>query len=537
VLIGRKDSTLGTNSSFESPAHSQFFTADTQAISVTRNDTTETYSGIAHNAEPVTVHYDPVSGKYMLVSGDRVAVHTVEALQDRFYPVDRVEGYQSEYRTSYKTLNYVTGMSWASRILSGSSTQFDFRNFVYGFPTEDASLPKSGTATFGLTLGGTIVDKQYEDYGFTTDLSALVSYSGKGVLRADLGAGTIALDGWLEFLPGYAQLSGAGLISSGANGFSGSLAATGPDNTYDGTFSGRFYGPGAAEAGGTFQADNGPNALFAGYFVGARDEVLAKAFTPWNALTGSSSFDLWSVNDPFYFDKLSIDYNSATGGYVFHDLFFNYPVDVAFGPGDIDPARSDASRIWYEGDPAGSHISGWLNNPAAGNPQIDLTYTRFGEFESYPEPPSSVPRDHHVVFGNATPIDLIPRAGTATYTGIALGTGELPFLGYTGGIHGTSTMAVNFGDWTLTSQLKLFTDEAVPQAIGTFDFDAAFDTYRFTGLVRNYPPNTGSMEATFFGPHAEEFGYIWNIGILENLDPGLARWNNMRGIAVGTKDP
>ncbi|WEK47375.1 MAG: hypothetical protein P0Y56_03560 [Candidatus Andeanibacterium colombiense] len=230
VIIGRKDSTLGTNSSFVAPDHSQFFTADTQTVSVTHNDTTETYSGVSHGTAPVTVHFDPVTGKYMLISGDRAVIHTVEAQQQRFYPVDQVQVYQSEYRPSFKTLKYVTGMSWASRTVSGQNSQYDFRDFVYGFPTANSSVPKTGLAAFELTLGGTIVDKKYDGVDFPTELAAQVAYPSGGVLLADFGAGTLSLNAGLDVLAGHVELQGQGTISSAANGFTGTLTADGPDN-------------------------------------------------------------------------------------------------------------------------------------------------------------------------------------------------------------------------------------------------------------------------------------------------------------------
>ncbi len=544
VLIGRRDGNGGTNTDFVQPAYNQFFTANTQTLSTIYDSAAGTYSSIGHDAAPVIIHFDAATGKYTLVSGERVAVHTVEQYQQRFYPVDRIEIYQSEYRTSFKTLKYVTGMSWASRILlDGTKEDLDFRNFVYGFPTAQNAVPVSGKAAYELTMAGTFLDKKYQAADFSSEPSALISMSGDGTLFADFGSGQVSLDGALELvledvnLNAQASIVGSGAISSSVNGFSGSLTATSPDNSYSGDFNGQFFGAGAAEVGGTFMASNGPNALLAGYFVGAKDQALIDASTPLAAYSSPVTFATNTALYPSYVDGgVELDFDPAANRFVFQDSYNHSPLPFVIKASDIVAGTQNAARIEYNTNEGDRQLSGWVHNSAPGNSEINLTYTSFAAFETHYDFGAGTQEKHYMLtFGNVTPEALMPRSGTARYSGIAIGQAEMASTGYVGGVHGTSGLTADFGNGTFASEITLFTDQATPQSLGTYLFDGGIGTMGMYGTATGYPDYTGQVSGDFYGPNADEYGFAWALHYYTSAVGG-ALGNTFYGIAVGKKD-
>ncbi|KPL67944.1 hypothetical protein SZ64_07320 [Erythrobacter sp. SG61-1L] len=544
VLIGRKDGAGGTNSDFVNPAYSQFFTSNTQSLSTTYDSAAGTYSSIAHSSAPVLINFQPASGKYVMTSGDRVAVHTVEPYQQRFYPVDRIEVYQTDYRTSFETLKYVTGMSWASRILlDGSKEKLDFRNFVYGFPTAANSVPVSGKAAYDLSMAGTIVDRKYQAADFSSEPAALIASSGDGTLFADFASGKLTLEGELALyleatnLHSPALIEGSGSISSSSNGFTGTLTATSPDNSYSGNFDGQFFGPGAAEVGGTFLASNGPNALLAGYFVGAKDQALIDASTPLAAYSSPVTFATNTAQYPADVDGgVELDFDPAANRFVFHDSYNHSPLLFTIKQSDIVAGTQAAARIEYSTNEGDRQLSGWVHNSAPGNSEINLTYTSFAAFETrYDFGLGTQEKQYMLTFGNVTPEALMPRSGTARYSGIAIGQAEMASTGYIGGVHGTSGLTADFGNGTFASEITLFTDQATPQSLGTYLYDGGIGTNGLYGTATGHHDYTGQLSGDFYGPNADEYGFAWTLYYYTSAVGG-ALGNSFYGIAVGKKD-
>nr|WP_314445397.1 transferrin-binding protein-like solute binding protein [uncultured Sphingomonas sp.] len=120
-------------------------------------------------------------------------------------------------------------------------------SFHFGIPTNVATLPKSGIATYnGLVLGG----GRYEPISFTTAIT------GTSAFRVDFGAmtwsGSLALSGAPAGSGTAATFLGTfnygGEVAS--NGFFGNGMPNGAN--YYGSLMSRFYGPAAAEIGGNW---------------------------------------------------------------------------------------------------------------------------------------------------------------------------------------------------------------------------------------------------------------------------------------------
>ena len=126
-----------------------------------------------------------------------------------------------------------------------------------------SDMPNAGTATYSGNWVGIVLQ------GAGDDSAALEG--GAANLTANLDTSTLT-----AALVGLATLRGAIDGSS----FMGSTATVAANNTYgltpgadfEGEFSGGFYGPAAAEAGGIFDFNGGNNGAFRGAFGGSMDE-------------------------------------------------------------------------------------------------------------------------------------------------------------------------------------------------------------------------------------------------------------------------
>ena len=126
-----------------------------------------------------------------------------------------------------------------------------------------SDMPNMGTATYSGNWVGIVLQ------GAGDDSAALEG--GAANLTANLDMSTLTAS-----LAGLATLRGA----IDGSMFMGSTATVAANNTFgltpgadfEGEFSGGFYGPAAAEAGGVFDFDGGNNGAFRGAFGGSMDE-------------------------------------------------------------------------------------------------------------------------------------------------------------------------------------------------------------------------------------------------------------------------
>jgi hypothetical protein len=204
----------------------------------------------------VDISYDPVSQTYTLRGTPTGSGPTIE---QKFGPGDRLPettylyeriataNGQTDVQRLYignTPLTYVNYGTWESgRTTSSFDQKFDTIYFTYGIPTQAGDMPRAGTASYSLTLGG----------------SGIVnSISGTGTLTANFATSSVDVSLALKALVprplatpyDLATVTGSGTISSsgGNPGFSAGLAGGG----YSGSVKGLFYGPQAAEVGGAF---------------------------------------------------------------------------------------------------------------------------------------------------------------------------------------------------------------------------------------------------------------------------------------------
>jgi hypothetical protein len=142
-------------------------------------------------------------------------------------------------------LSYTAIGNW-NRIQNGVQTLYFA---VSGVPTIVSDMPRSGTATYQTSVGGTAFA-----LGGSTPRS--LQANSTATFSANFGAGTVAttlnlVGAGLNQPPvDFGSYSGTGTITSGGPGFSGTLASAASNPiSATGEFSGAFFGPQASEMG------------------------------------------------------------------------------------------------------------------------------------------------------------------------------------------------------------------------------------------------------------------------------------------------
>jgi hypothetical protein len=206
-------------------------------------------------------------------------------------------------KNNASTYTYVGGGVW-TRIQRGSLANTTTRAdaFAYGVETPDAALPRTGSASFDVTLAGALTNSG--SFAFASpdgSISYVAGLSGTGTLNAAFGTGLITLSGTAgTFNPftgasfGSAQpFGGTATIAASTNNFSGTFTY-GSGTVYNGGWLGRFYGPAAQEVGASFHASNGnitTPAAATGVILGKRSAAPTGAtyggFGGWTGSPGS----------------------------------------------------------------------------------------------------------------------------------------------------------------------------------------------------------------------------------------------------------
>ena len=171
----------------------------------------------------------------------------------------------------WEVYEFVEGANWPTTDYSAANNPtFSYGYLVDGSRTPMASMPASGSASYSGV---------FDAFSVPTDDTLypnLERIGGSAMLAADFGAGSVsgtfdgvsrvsdgsAVDGALTF---NAMVSGNTLSAS-------DLTGSGTFSGYsNGSVAGAFYGPGAAEVGGVFEAtDTGDANLISGWFGGER---------------------------------------------------------------------------------------------------------------------------------------------------------------------------------------------------------------------------------------------------------------------------
>ncbi|MFP5330356.1 MAG: transferrin-binding protein-like solute binding protein [Alphaproteobacteria bacterium] len=125
--------------------------------------------------------------------------------------------------------------------------------FLFGYPTETADMPRSGTASYSTAVFGSYTGMNAND--------PITSFTGSATFTADFGTSTVSTALTLPFARAGSSSStynGSGAISG--NEFSGQFTSSTDPYFSSGSFAGGFFGPAAEEMGYTFTLTTGGGA-------------------------------------------------------------------------------------------------------------------------------------------------------------------------------------------------------------------------------------------------------------------------------------
>lgn len=441
----------------------------------------------------------------------------------------------SEWTTATDYVRLAQLHTAEKNIPAGTET-YQIVDLVFGSPSDAASLPRAGSATFLLSLRGSRT---------TAATGTPMSMSGSATALVDFGTGILDFRGTTTDLTldrhgAYnwnSEVKGTAALTADANGFAGTFEAkAGTLETYTGDFVGLFYGPEAQEIGGIFYGTSGPlyySLAFAGYQqpkIGPEDTLAA--------LTGVSRLDTVSRiiplpdNDPYFTEYPFREHVIYDADKKTYQVFAAAAGE--FGTANRTPAKDQTDIVSYGAAVAAvdgklSYDIGRFDGETDG---IELTYTSFFRVvKTLTDLDDKVLSKEvaYLGFGNATPADQLPRTGTASYVGrlfgdVNDGTDLLSPL------RGTVALKANFGTQALTASLSPQATNFLGSAVnfGTFDFVGSIDSYRGY-FDASRVTGEGSLSGRFFGDRAQEFAATFGIGL---PDRGLM----LEGVAVGRQD-
>lgn len=261
----------------------------------------------------------------------------------------------------------------------------------------------------------------------------------------------------------------------------------------------------------------------------------------------------WIQKTPASSDKLK--YDPGTDSYTYHvdnssgsganSSAYFFPQVATVTPPSGSPYNSPNYITRAATDSASGDVTALvLFKSGPSNTQINLTYTSFGIIAYLPataSPPSrglftSTPFTRFFVLGTPTP-QPSALTGTGTFTGISSG-------GYqdANGVYltqGTSTLSADFSAGTVTTTLS-FTGQNIDPAgpslpLTTFNGSGrgGLAGVAYSGDLHNLSGSAvGEFYGSYYGPHAEEFGYVYNLRGASPNGPSVSGL----GVAIGKRD-
>jgi len=518
TLTGRQQASGNTDLK-GGPNKSQAFVASgnkltfTSKESIDNQNTVTPFAGQAISSQTATISYNAATGRYTLTLPDRAV--TLPKMDANLTGMGADQELLLHFGSYYGVASY--------GLRSGKSYRFD--NLLFGLPTEDRAVVRSGSAAYLLGLSGYAIDNRY---------SNRMRIGGQAALRMDMASGSMKLVGSIGYSEDYVMagrprivgsgtLSGSGMLSANGNAFSGTLAFNGL-GTYAGTFTGKFFGPAGEDVAATWQANDG-SAVAQGWFGGARNDSLLADHTLAgnNPDTDFGSARSGTLDSIPYGSIALLTSDGRTGNWTYTPANnYNGPQQgpVTFGKADIVTAQSDASKTTYETD----KMKGYVFTPGGGNPVLALSYVSFADIGvKDPVDRSKLDEQSFVYFGFQTPKVVIPVTGKASYSGIAVGHANLPSMGFTGDVTGHSAFVVNFGTNTVDLNLSLHTVEQTARDLPAFARNATLNGNSFYG----------QMNGVLFGPNGEEIAATWGYA---EYNRATGRTDTMSGLAAAKKD-
>jgi hypothetical protein len=449
------------------------------------------------------------------------------------------------------TYQYV-GAGYFQRTTQGASTiSATIDAFVYGVPTTDATVRRTGAARYAVDIIGV--------YAFTDQP---VSMRGTGTIDVDFETFKIIVAGSYQEIAASGAITGSGgingsnlVMSSNTNFFNGQVTV----GTIASILNGQFFGPNSEEVGAAISGTDPLNGIaVVATLLGRKSQELttAKTNTDLVNLTKSTGFITNAQGARFALDSggayagttfrgnANISYNADTQTYTVSSTtptFTGGPgaYSQSFAPADADASQTDGQFRAFTRTVNGETSTLKLYKPAGSNSDIQLTHTGLGVLKT-----SKTGERTETWFIYGLPFNaggtFAAATGSATYTGKVFGTAQGSLAsGGVGSLSGAASLSVNFTAGTLSGQMT-------PTATFADNSTLALGTYLFTaGQLNSGAPNgwqasidgpgddSGSIAGYFFGNGYTEFGGSF---FVDTFATPAANEYSLTGAIVGKKD-
>ncbi|MEO7383993.1 MAG: transferrin-binding protein-like solute binding protein, partial [Novosphingobium sp.] len=436
--------------------------------------------------------------------------------------------------------------------LNGTSLSFD--SYVYGFPTAASAVPRIGKAFYDARINGGILEP---------GVSAQ-TFSGTGSLTADFAVGTLTGNGAYEArtlnsndlfhsfnVSGNQTDTGnwstSATLGSASNSIAGSFTLAGT-KTYTGNLNGNIYGPSADQIGGTFALTSITNGRVSGYLVGTKNLVSSGSQMPLASITIMTSLPTLSISQLYNrnigaiapFTTFSIPDRNKFGMAINPssntEKTRTEPNGVTFGGSDFSSSKSDQNFNAYSKDdtPPGynyirtANIYNYIADGQAGH--INLTYSGFSIYQYSSLDPGNADqiRTTFMSYGQATADSLMPRSGSASYTGIAYGQGFIndpsssnTFKSSIYNMTGSSSVNANFSTGAVSGNITLSGVGVSGEALrdfGSANFSGTINSsYYNSAQISGFSATSttgalqGDVYGQFFGPNGQEVGGAFDL--------------------------
>jgi hypothetical protein len=414
------------------------------------------------------------------------------------------------------TYRYVGAGFWQRTDETSNSISGSFDAFVYGVPTSNAAMVRTGGARYAVDLLGVYAPS-----------NNLLSLAGDGELNVDFETGKLTTMGNYESVYGDGtsgapgSWTGTGTLTSGTNKFTGTTDFYPVGNT---AWSGQFFGPDAEEVGAVISGSSIFGTVVA-TMTGRRSGTLDSTSTGIENISRDVSFSVMAGTAAYTRDaanhKLMQYTTSVNGGlsgasavisyktggrYEFAALAPDTPYQ-AFDADDISSALSNSKFVTYE--IVGSNRRDLLQiyRPGSANSELALSYTGFAHYLNELNPglddrygTTEVWAVYYISSGEGS---AAPTTGSATYNGRLYGI-ALPVTqgAAIGDMTGSFTLQANFGTST-------FLGTMVPVIALRGGGSVSPGTFTFSGLdsaISGPGVTYSNFYGQFTGPHSEEVG-------------------------------
>ncbi|MCJ2183137.1 transferrin-binding protein-like solute binding protein [Novosphingobium sp. 1949] len=413
---------------------------------------------------------------------------------------------------------YVSLGLWQRR---DTSEDLSYDVFAYGFATEPADIPLTGSATYDITLLGVVAPPN----------EFVHTVLGDGTFSLDFAQGLFSLSGDATEYNNDADYwtcchawQGAGYLSSSGN-LTGNFAYDGRYETYQGTVLATLFGPDASEVGGSVVGTNvDGTGSFSGAFAGtkASDDTdvnfsaLDDGARSYYTLVGTTVAALFPGEtsgeaSAYYFpdDYGSVTFDDDDAITLVTGISDARYSDVTFTQADL--VSSDTRFAIYETSNANGDYRLEMFQPGPDNPEIQLTYSSFGHWTETRAIGnlSEQQVSSWFSYGVRTQADTLPATGTAHFDATVLGSGtryaDMAALTVTG----TTAIDIDFAKETVngTFDADAYTSANEKIDLPTMTFSSQGNAYGFDTLLMQTPGHSfGSIEGALYGPSGEEIG-------------------------------